>query len=91
MLILVNECENSQVHVEKKCEDPCLGMLEYHNTPITGMKNSPNQLLINRSTRSIIQVLTKTLKSAMPSNAQSKMIAANQKQKVIMKKLSSHY
>lgn len=66
-------------------------MLEYHNTPITGIKNSPNQLLINRSTRSVIQVLTKTLKSAMPSNAQSKIIAANQKQKVIMKKLSSHY
>ena len=30
----------------KKYKDPCLGLLEYHNTPITGMSYSPSQLLL---------------------------------------------
>ena len=39
----------------KKCRDPCLGLLEHHNTPITGMSYSPSQLLKSRSTQSMLQ------------------------------------
>ena len=31
----------------KKCKDPCLGLLEYHNTTITEMSYSPSQLLMS--------------------------------------------
>ena len=35
----------------KKCPDPYLALLEWRNTPISGMGSSPNQRLFSRRTR----------------------------------------
>jgi len=58
----------------KKCDDPCIGLLEYLNTPITGLKYSPTQLLMNRSTRSIIPMLDSSLKPQVPTDAHAAML-----------------
>lgn len=65
----------------KKCKDPCLGLLEYHNTPITGMSYSPSQLLMNRSTRSIIPVYHATLEPSVPIDARNEIIKQKDRQK----------
>ena len=52
----------------KNCKDPCLGLLEYHNTPITGISYSPSQLLTSQSTRCILPEHNSTLKCAKSEN-----------------------
>ena len=38
----------------KKCNDPYISLLEYLNTPLTGMTYSPCQLLMSRPTRTLL-------------------------------------
>ena len=38
----------------KKCNDPHISLLEYLNTPLTGMTYSPCQLLMSRPTRTLL-------------------------------------
>ena len=38
----------------KKCNDPSVSLLEYLNTPLTGMTYSPCQLLMSRATRTLL-------------------------------------
>ena len=38
----------------KKCNDPYISLLEYLNTPLTGMAYSPCQLLMSRPTRTLL-------------------------------------
>ena len=65
----------------KKCDDPALGMLEYSNTPLTGMEYSPCQLLMNRSTRTKLPIHEKLLHPSIPHNAHEQMTQLKLKQK----------
>lgn len=47
----------------KKKSDPYIGLLDYRNTPVTGMTYSPSQLLMSRATRTKIPVATELLLS----------------------------
>ena len=38
----------------KICKDPCLGLLTYHKTPVTGMSYSSSQFLMSQSTQSVL-------------------------------------
>ena len=38
----------------KKCNDPYITLLEYLNTPLTGMTYSPCQLLMSRPIRTLL-------------------------------------
>ena len=38
----------------KKCNNPYISLLEYLNTPLTGMTYSPCQLLMSRPTRTLL-------------------------------------
>ncbi|CAB4019827.1 Transposon Tf2-6 poly [Paramuricea clavata] len=40
----------------KKADDPYVGLMEYRNTPVTGMTYSPSQLLMSRTTRTKIPI-----------------------------------
>ena len=65
----------------KKCDDHALGMLEYSNTPLTGMEYSPCQLLMNRSTRTKLPIHEKLLHPSIPHNAHEQMTQLKLKQK----------
>ena len=65
----------------KKCDGPALGMLEYSNTPLTGMEYSPCQLLMNRSTRTKLPIHEKLLHPSIPHNAHEQMTQLKLKQK----------
>ena len=47
----------------KKADDPYIGLMEYRNTPVTGMTNSPLQLLMSGVTRTKIPI-SQELKAA---------------------------
>ena len=58
-------CVQSMKNVLKKAHeqnrDPYLALLEYRNSPITGLKSSPAQILMSRRLRSKIHVATSLL------------------------------
>jgi len=56
-----------------KCDDPHLGLVEYLNSPLSGMDYSPTQLLMNRSTRTLLPVTKETLKPNIPNNAEKQL------------------
>ena len=53
---------NIAKRIFKKCRDPCLGPLGYHNTPIAGISYSPSQVLMSQS---LLPVHNSTLKPAI--------------------------
>ena len=52
----------------KKAEDLYIGLPEYHNTPVTGMKYSPLQLLLSRVARTKIPLAKELLQPEVPVN-----------------------
>ena len=65
----------------KKCNDPHLGLLEYLNTPITGMSYSPAQMLMSRTTRSIMPTSNHLLQPVVAKDAISQNVKNKVKQK----------
>ncbi|GFO19567.1 retrovirus-related pol polyprotein from transposon 17.6 [Plakobranchus ocellatus] len=55
----------------KKFQDPNIAILQYRNTPITGLKYSPAQLLFNRRLRDNIPTLKINLKPANTSKGKA--------------------
>lgn len=67
--------------VKKCCEqgsDLEVSLLEFRNTPITGLNVSPAQILFSRRTRTKIPVHTKLLKPIANSSMTHKQILKNQ-------------
>ena len=55
----------------KKTNDPYIGLLEYQNTPVTGMAYSPSQLLMSRATRTKIPVAQELLRPQVATGVQN--------------------
>ena len=65
-------CEKAVQTVKKilkKATDPYIGLLEYRNTPVTGMSYTPTQLLMSRIARTKIPTCPKLLKPAIATDA----------------------
>ena len=56
----------------KKADDPYIGLMEYRNTPVTGMTYSPLQLLLSRIARTKIPISQELLLPAVASEAKQK-------------------
>ena len=69
-----------KAHEEGK--DEYIAMLEYRNTPVTGMKYSPAQLLMGRMLRDIIPTNPKLFEPKLPENAKIMLKQRQQKQKM---------
>ena len=65
----------------KKCSDPDIGLLEYLNSPLTGIEYSPSQLLMNRRTRTQLPINEDLLKPVVPVGAYEQMKTNKQRQK----------
>jgi len=50
----------------RKCSDPHIGLLEYRNTPLTGMQYSPAQPLMSRHTRTKLPMTSNLYKPSIP-------------------------
>ena len=64
----------------KKTSDPYIGLLEYRNTPVTGMTYSPSQLLMSRATRTKIPVAQELLKPKVATEVKHQLQACQQQQ-----------
>ena len=64
----------------KKTNDPYIGLLEYRNTPVTGMAYSPSQLLMSRTTRTKIPVAQELLRPQVATGVQQQLEACQQHQ-----------
>ena len=49
--------------------DPYIALLQYRNTPVTGMKYSPAQLLMSRRLRDKLPCTSQTLQPQVPADA----------------------
>ena len=58
----------------RKSADPYIAMLEFRNTPITGLKCSPAQVLISRRLRSKIPVLSNMLQPCVVKDVREQLI-----------------
>ncbi|CAB3991932.1 Transposon Tf2-6 poly [Paramuricea clavata] len=65
----------------KKADDPYVGLMEYRNTPVTGMTYSPSQLLMSRTTRTKIPMSKELLLPAVPISAQQQLEQRQNQQK----------
>ena len=63
--------------------DEQMVLLEFRNTPITGMDKSPSELLMSRRLRSNLPMTGKMLKPAIPENIRTKLNHRQQRQKSI--------
>ncbi|GFN99601.1 retrovirus-related pol polyprotein from transposon 17.6 [Plakobranchus ocellatus] len=75
----------------KKSQDPKIAILQYRNTPITGLKYSPAQLLFNRRLGDNIPTLKINLKPAIPAKARQELETLQQKQKVFFDRHAEPY
>ncbi|XP_048586615.1 uncharacterized protein K02A2.6-like [Nematostella vectensis] len=64
----------------KKSDDPYIALLEYRNTPVTGMSYSPAQLLMSRTTRSKLPVNKELLVPSVPTGVREELKACQDKQ-----------
>ncbi|XP_031355091.1 uncharacterized protein K02A2.6-like [Photinus pyralis] len=66
-----------QTCVFKKCshDNIDLALLEFRNTPVSGIGISPSQMLMNRLTRTKLPIHTQLLKPAIPKDAHKKLLA----------------
>ena len=65
----------------KKADDPYIGLMEYRNTPVTGMTYSPSQLLMSRITRTKIPVSKDLLVPQIANNARQQLKQRQKRQK----------
>lgn len=64
----------------KKASDPYIGLMEYRNTPVTGMTYSPSQLLMSRTTRTKIPVTQELLKPKIATEVKQQLLACQHQQ-----------
>ena len=57
----------------KKAKDPYIALLEYRNTPVTGMTYSPSQLLMNRTIRTKLPTAREELHPKLPVNVREQL------------------
>lgn len=74
-----------------KCKGPCLGLLEFHITPITGMSYSLSQFQLSWSIWSILPVINSTLKPAITKMSKMKFYYKSKNRNLIMIKQQNHY
>ena len=65
----------------KKADDPYIGLMEYRNTPVTGMTYSPSQLLMSRIARTKIPISQELLLPAVASEAKQQLAQQQKRQK----------
>ena len=71
--------------LRKACEDgndPYIALLEYRNTPISGLKESPAQLLTSRMLKSKLPTVESPLKPQVVDSPQQKLQQRSDKQKM---------
>jgi hypothetical protein len=61
--------------------DPYIAFLEYRNTPITGMQESPAQLLMSRMLKSKLPTTTALLQAKVQENVREKLEQRAEEQK----------
>ena len=66
----------------KKADDPYIGLMEYRNTPVTGMTYSPSQLLMSRIARTKIPISKELLLPEEPSEAKQQLAQRQKRQKL---------
>ena len=64
----------------KKADDPYIGMLEYRNTPVTGMTYSPSQLLMSRTARTKIPATKELLQPCVPTDVRQQLESRQRQQ-----------
>ena len=64
----------------KKADDPYIGLLEYRNTPVTGMTYSPSQLLMSRTAGRKIPATRELLQPRVPINVRQQLEARQNQQ-----------
>ena len=64
----------------KKTSDPYIGLLDYRNTPVTGMTYSPAQLLMSRASRTKIPVSQELLEPKLATKVKQQLEACQQNQ-----------
>ncbi|KAK2558929.1 hypothetical protein P5673_018547 [Acropora cervicornis] len=79
-LILSEKAVQNIKRILKKKSDPYIGLLEYRNTPVTGMTYSPSQLLMSRATRTKIPVATELLQPKLFTEVYQQLKARQQRQ-----------
>ena len=65
----------------KKADDPYIGLMEYRNTPVTGMTYTPSQLLMSRIARTKIPISQELLLPAVASEAKQQLVQQQKRQK----------
>ena len=65
----------------RKAEDPYVALMEYCNTPVTGIGLSPSQKLNSRCLKSKLRTMAELLQPQVTLNAREKVVAAQQRQK----------
>ena len=65
----------------KKTSDPYIALLEYRNTPVTGMSYSPSQLLMSRITRSELPVSNSLVHPKLATGVVKELTHCQQPQK----------
>ena len=67
-------------NILKKAEDPYIALMEYRNTPVTGMSYSPSQLLMSRVTRTKIPTTEDLLKPRAPEDVHTQLKRCQERQ-----------
>ena len=65
----------------RKADDPYLALLEYRNTPVTGLKYSPVQILNSRQLRSKLPVSDKLLQPGVMPDVRPRLVELQNTQK----------
>ena len=73
----------------KKADDPYIGMLEYRNTPVTGMTYSPSQLLMSRTARTKIPATKELLQPCVPTDVRQQLESRQRQQALYYNKGST--
>ena len=66
----------------KKCNNPYISLLEYLNTPLTGMTYSPCQLLMSRPTRTLLPTTKDFLAPKLTKDVVTQIKQNKEKQKI---------
>ena len=65
----------------RKAEDPYIALLEYRNTPVSGIGLSPSQMLNRRRLKSKLPTTAKLLRPRVELDAREKLLGAQERQK----------